>query len=230
MTNTLDSLTLFDLDHTLLPIDSDHEWGRFLVKLGVVDAKFYEQENERFYAAYKAGTLNIHDFLNFALSPLASHPIETLHQWHEQFMHEVIEPQVKPQALDLVAKHQAMGDLCAIITATNSFVTTPIGKRFGIEHVIATEPEKVATEHGEQFTGRVQGIPNFKEGKVENLNKWLIHQGGSPSSYPKRMFYSDSMNDLPLLEQVTHPIATNPDDRLRQLAKERAWPILDLFA
>ena len=223
-------LALFDLDHTLLPIDSDHEWGRFLVKTGVVDAQYYAAENERFYADYKAGRLDIFAFLAFALNPLAEHSREQLNIWHESFMHEVIRPNLHPNAFDLVKKHQDQGNLCCVVTATNSFVTRPIVAAFGIEHLIATEPATKGNQPLANYTGEVSGIPNFREGKIQNLHDWLASQKLSLDTLPYSYFYSDSMNDLPLLEKVSHPVATNPDDRLRNEAKQRNWPILELFA
>lgn len=229
MSASFHSIALFDLDHTLLPIDSDHEWGRFLVRLGVVDGAYYEQENERFYNDYKAGKLDIYGFLQFALKPLASHPKQTLDAWHQQFMVEVIEPQIRSESLSLIQKHQESGDLCCIVTATNSFVTRPICERLGISHLIATEPETTTGEQLVAFTGNIRGEPNFREGKVKHVEDWLARHQLSFPSLKQSYFYSDSMNDLPLLEKVQTPIATNPDIRLRQLATDRNWKILELF-
>lgn len=223
-------LALFDLDHTLLPIDSDHEWGRFLVKLGVVDATHYASENERFYADYKAGRLDIYGFLQFALKPLSEHSRAQLNQWHAEFMQEMILPNIRSSALDLVKQHQDQGDLCCVVTATNSFVTSPIAKAFGINNIIATEPEVIGNPETGNFSGKVAGIPNFKEGKVTRVENWLASQNLHWESLSHSYFYSDSINDLPLMEKVRHPVATNPDERLRQQAIERAWPILELFA
>lgn len=220
------SIALFDLDHTLLPIDSDHEWGRFLVKIGVVDHEHYERENERFYNDYKAGRLDIYGFLDFALKPLASHSREQLDQWHEQFMVEMIQPNIRETALALVKEHQDRGDICCVVTATNSFVTRPIAKLFDIEHLIATEPE---TRDNLEFTGKIQGFPNFKEGKVRHVESWLTDLGYDWDTVQTSTFYTDSMNDLSLLEKVHVPVATNPDARLRTLAQERAWRVIDLF-
>jgi HAD superfamily hydrolase (TIGR01490 family) len=221
------SLVLFDLDNTLLPIDSDHAWGHFLVELGVVDKTKYEQANNYFYEAYKAGTLDIDEFLNFALAPLASHSRKQLEEWHQEFMRLKIEPQIHTAALNLVKQHVDQGDICVVVTATNSFVTGPIARRFGIENLIATEPEE--TQQGE-FTGKVKGIPNFQKGKVLHVEHWLKSQGLSWDNCSNSIFYSDSMNDLPLLEKVSTPIATNPDSRLAALAKERSWKIIHLFS
>lgn len=223
-------LALFDLDHTLLPCDSDYEWGQFLARIGVVDSQYYAKQNERFYQDYKDGKLDIHEFLRFALKPLSEHSRAQLKQWHDQFMAEVITGQLRQKAVDLVKKHQDAGDLCCVVTATNSFVTRPIVESFGIEHLIATEPATKGVGSDMIFTGEVKGTPNFREGKIQNVHTWLGEQNLDLSQLPRSYFYSDSMNDLPLLEQVSHPVATNPDDRLRQEAKKRNWPILELFA
>ena len=223
-------LALFDLDHTLLPIDSDHEWGRFLVKIGVVDAKYYAAENERFYADYKAGRLDIYAFLAFALKPLSEHSRAQLNEWHAQFMHEVINPNLRSSAFDLVKKHQDQNDICCVVTATNSFVTRPIVQSFGIQHLIATEPEVLGDPATGNFSGKVAGTPNFREGKVIRVESWLSAEKLSWSSLEKSYFYSDSINDLPLMEKVTQPIPTNPDQSLRAKAMENGWSILELFA
>jgi HAD superfamily hydrolase (TIGR01490 family) len=223
-------LALFDLDHTLLPIDSDHEWGRFLVKIGVVDADYYATENERFYADYKAGRLDIDAFLAFALKPLSEHSRAQLNEWHAQFMHEVINPNLRSSAFDLVKKHQDQNDVCCVVTATNSFVTRPIVQSFGIQHLIATEPEVLGDPATGNFSGKVAGTPNFREGKVIRVESWLSAEKLSWSSLEKSYFYSDSINDLPLMEKVTQPIPTNPDQSLRAKAMENGWSILELFA
>ncbi|QWE12199.1 HAD family phosphatase [Polynucleobacter sp. AP-Titi-500A-B4] len=223
-------LALFDLDHTLLPCDSDYEWGQFLARLGVVDGEDYARKNERFYQDYKDGKLNIHEFLRFALKPLSEHSRAQLKEWHDQFMEEVITGQLRQKAIDLVKQHQDAGDLCCVVTATNSFVTRPIVESFGIEHLIATEPATMDGSPLANFTGEIKGTPNFREGKIQNLQDWLSKQKLSLSQLPCSYFYSDSMNDLPLLEKVSHPVATNPDDRLRSEAQKRGWPILELFA
>ena len=223
-------LALFDLDNTLLPCDSDYEWGQFLVRIGVVDGDYYAKQNDRFYQDYKDGKLDIHAFLRFALKPLSEHSREQLNEWHEAFMKEVVSGQLRPQAIDLVKRHQDAGDLCCVITATNSFVTRPIVESFGIEHLIATEPAKRSDHPLASFTGDVEGIPNFREGKIQNLHDWLARKNLSLDRLARSYFYSDSMNDLPLLERVSHPVATNPDDRLRKEAQIRDWPILELFA
>ena len=223
-------LALFDLDHTLLPCDSDYEWGQFLARIGVVDSQYYAKQNERFYQDYKDGKLDIHEFLRFALKPLSEHSRAQLKEWHDQFMAEVITGQLRQKAVDLVKKHQDAGDLCCVVTATNSFVTRPIVESFGIEHLIATEPATKGVGSDVIFTGEVKGIPNFREGKIQNVHTWLGEQNLDLSQLPRSYFYSDSMNDLPLLEQVSHPVATNPDDRLRQEAQKRNWRILELLA
>uniref|UniRef100_B1XRT7 HAD-superfamily subfamily IB hydrolase, TIGR01490 n=1 Tax=Polynucleobacter necessarius subsp. necessarius (strain STIR1) TaxID=452638 RepID=B1XRT7_POLNS len=223
-------LALFDLDHTLLPCDSDYEWGQFLARIGVVDSEYHARQNERFYQDYKEGKLDIHEFLRFALKPLSEHSRAQLKEWHDAFMTEVINGQLRQEALDLVKRHQDAGDLCCVITATNSFVTRPIVESFGIEHLITTEPATTNNQPLANYTGEVKGIPNFREGKIQNLYDWLAFQNLSLGTLPYSYFYSDSMNDLPLLEKVSHPVATNPDDRLHNEAKQRNWPILELFA
>jgi HAD superfamily hydrolase (TIGR01490 family) len=215
------ALALFDLDNTLLGGDSDYLWGRFLVEQGIVDGDSYERENQRFYDQYKAGTLDIQAFLAFSLRPLAEHPPARLHGWREQFLTRLIDPIVLPDARALVEKHRAQGDTLVIITATNRFVTAPIASRFGIEHLIATEVEM----DGERYTGRSTGIPCFKDGKVQRLQYWLREQQAELNG---SWFYSDSHNDLPLLEQVAHPVAVDPDDTLAQHARKRGWPVISL--
>lgn len=222
-------LALFDLDNTLLPFDSDYEWGQFLVRQGVVDGEQYAKANDQFYADYKVGKLDIDAFLRFALKPLAENTREQLLHWHELFMHEKINGQLHPNAIALVKKHRVAGDLCCVVTATNSFVTRPIVNAFGIEHLVATDPATENNEAGARFTGEVAGIPSFKEGKVTRVNTWLHDLGLSLDRLDKSFFYSDSINDLPLLECVSDPIATNPDDRLRSEAEKRHWPTLELF-
>jgi HAD superfamily hydrolase (TIGR01490 family) len=223
-------LALFDLDSTLLPCDSDYEWGQFLARIGVVDGEDYARKNERFYQDYKEGKLDIHEFLRFSLKPLSEHSRAQLKEWHDVFMREVIKDQLHSKAIDLVKRHQDAGDLCCVITATNSFVTRPIIESFGIKHLIATEPATLEDHPLADFTGEVKGVPNFREGKILNLHAWLASQNLSLDALPYSYFYSDSINDLPLLEKVSHPVATNPDERLRNEAKQRNWPILELFA
>jgi HAD superfamily hydrolase (TIGR01490 family) len=216
------NLALFDLDNTLLAGDSDFEWAQFLIDRGVLDRGVYEARNQAFYDQYKAGTLDIREFLDFQLKPLSRHPRRVLDAWHADYMRERIEPMIRDSARALVERHR--GEVCIIITATNSFVTAPIARAFGIEHLIATEPE---IRNGE-FTGGVSGIPSFREGKVERLEAWLACRGESIKSCLKSTFYSDSRNDLPLLEQVTHPVAVDPDAALRAHAAAHGWPVISL--
>ena len=222
-------LALFDLDHTLLPIDSDHQWGEFLARIGAVDAVKQREKNDQFYRDYQAGVLDNQAFLDFQLAPLAKYSRIQLDEWHLQYMREVIQPFIKPQARALVKQHLDQGDLCVMVTATNEFVTAPIAKVFGIEHLIATDLGRVAGPSS-AFNGKAAGVPTYKEGKVVRTKQWLETRQLSFKSFSASYFYSDSKNDLPLLEQVSHPIATNPDATLRQVAQERAWRILDLFA
>ncbi len=214
-------LALFDLDNTLLAGDSDYLWGRFLVELEVVDGDHYERENQRFFDDYKAGRLDIFEFLSFSLQPLRDNDPHTLLQWRERFVREVITPLVTEPALELVAQHRAQGDLLMIITATNRFVTAPIAELFGIDRLLATEPEQIDG----RYTGRVAGVPCFQKGKVERLREWLSQSG---ATLDDSWFYSDSHNDLPLLELVEHPVAVDPDPQLRTTARERGWQILSL--
>jgi HAD superfamily hydrolase (TIGR01490 family) len=222
-------LALFDLDHTLLPFDSDYEWGQFLVRLGVVDGEHYANANDQFYADYKKGKLDIDAFLQFALKPLSENTRAQLDAWHHLFMQEKIIGQLHPRSLALVKQHQAAGDVCCVVTATNSFVTRPIVRAFGIDYLVATEPATKNNDPNAEFTGAITGIPSFKEGKVRRVRAWLEELGLSFERMEKSYFYSDSINDLPLLEQVSHPIATNPDVTLRAEAQKRNWPILELF-
>jgi HAD superfamily hydrolase (TIGR01490 family) len=218
-------LALFDLDHTLLPLDSDYEWSRFLAAVGAVDGERHRRENERFYREYLAGTMDIQEFLAFCLAPLAAHPREQLDAWHRQFMDEVILPAIRPQAQELVAGHAERGDLCAIVTATNEFVTAPIARRFGVAHLIATGVEEVDG----RFTGRPRGTPSYREGKIARTEEWLASLGHTWRGFERSWFYSDSANDIPLLSKVTDPVATNPDARLAAVARERGWPVIRLF-
>lgn len=215
-------LAIFDLDNTLLAGDSDYLWGQFLGELGVVDRVSYERENERFYLEYREGRLDIMAFLSFSLKPLSEHPQEQLDAWHARFMREKIEPLITAASERLVGKHRDAGDTLMIITATNAFVTAPIAERLGIPHLIATEPER----HDGRYTGRVSGTPSFREGKVSRLEDWL-------SQYQQTLdgawFYSDSHNDLPLLELVSHPVAVDPDQPLAAHARERGWPVISLL-
>ena len=218
------NLALFDLDNTLLAGDSDYEWGRFLVDHGILDDEEYEAQNRQYYEQYVAGTLDIHEFLGFALRPLAEHEPADLERWHAQFMSERIHPMIGKPARSLVEQHRSAGDLCAIVTATNSFVTRPIARQFGIEHLIATEPESV----GGRFTGRVLGTPCFREGKIDRVVDWLARLGLRLENFSRSAFYSDSHNDLPLLERVTLPVAVDPDEQLESEAKRRGWRVISL--
>jgi HAD superfamily hydrolase (TIGR01490 family) len=218
-------LALFDLDHTLLPIDSDHSWGEFVARLGWTDPAEQKRRNDAFYEQYKAGTLDIHEYVRFATQPVRERGAEVSAQAHARYMQEVILPNVREQALDLVRTHQQAGDQVMIVTATNEFVTRPIAQAFGVADIIAVELERDA---GGWYTGEIKGTPSFREGKVTRVGQWLADKGLSWSDV-EMTFYSDSMNDLSLLEKVQHPVATNPDARLRQWANQRGWRILDLF-
>lgn len=216
------TLAIFDLDNTLLNGDSDHAWGQFLIDCGVVDGERYRQRNDQFYRDYEAGRLDIDEYLAFALEPLASQDLKALHELRQRFMRERVEPMIEPPAEALVARHRERGETLLIITATNRFVTEPIAERLGVHHLIATEPETI----NGIFTGRVTGTPCFRDGKITRLEQWLLDQ---PETLDGAHFYSDSRNDLPLLETVPNPIATNPDPALRDIAHHRGWPILDLY-
>ena len=220
------NLALFDLDHTLIPLDSDYEWGQFLVRIGAVDADEFARRNAAFYAQYEAGTLDPVEYLEFALGTLAQFPRKQLDAWRLQFMDEVVLPGIRPAATDLVKQHQKAGDKVAIITATNKFVTEPIAKVFGVDTLIAAEPE---TNGDGEITGKLVGIPTSGPGKVIHTNEWLASQGKSLESFPRSYFYSDSQNDIPLLSAVTHPVATNPNALLKAHAQAQGWPILTLF-
>jgi len=215
------SLAIFDLDNTLLGGDSDYLWGQFLVEQGLVDSEHYESENQRFYEAYEAGTLDIYQYQAFMLRPLAGRPLTELQAWRERFMEEKIQPILLPRADELLNQRRLAGDILLIITATNRFITAPIAERFGVPHLLATEPEIVDG----RYTGRTVGIPCFQQGKVERLNAWLTETG---SDLTDSWFYSDSHNDLPLLNRVTHPVAVDPDATLARHAQERGWPIISL--
>ncbi|MFN0313799.1 MAG: HAD family hydrolase [Burkholderiales bacterium] len=215
-------LALFDLDNTLLAGDSDFEWAQFLMDQGVVDREVYEARNQKFYDQYKAGTLDIREFLDFQLLPLSRHSTEQLQQWHAEYMEARIKPMITQKARDLVEGHK--NDARVIITATNSFVTGPIAREFGIEYLIATEPEQ---KNG-SFTGQVQGTPSFREGKITRLNAWLAERELAWESFSETWFYSDSLNDLPLLCKVSHPVAVDPDETLKDHAIKNDWMIISL--
>ena len=217
-------LALFDLDNTLLNGDSDFEWAQFLITKGVLDREVHEAANLAFYADYKAGTLDIHAFLDFQLAPLARHERAELDAWHREFMATRILPILGSPARSLVQRHLDDGDLCALVTATNSFVTGPICRELGIPHLIATIP---AHENG-RFTGKPRGTPSFKAGKIERVEAWLEAMGLWWGAFEESWFYSDSLNDLPLLQKVSHPVTVDPDDTLRAQAAKSGWPILSL--
>ncbi|MET0123966.1 MAG: HAD family hydrolase [Pseudomonas caspiana] len=214
-------LALFDLDNTLLGGDSDHAWGDYLCERGILDTATYKTRNDEFYQDYLAGTLNLTDYLNFSLEILGSTEMAQLDAWHRDFMRDCIEPIILPKALELIAKHREAGDKLVVITATNRFVTGPIVERLGIETLLATECEMVDG----RYTGRTTDVPCFREGKVTRLNRWLEeNQLSLEDSY----FYSDSLNDLPLLEKVANPVAVDPDPKLRAEAESRGWPVITL--
>ncbi|MET1084862.1 MAG: HAD family hydrolase [Burkholderiales bacterium] len=215
-------LALFDLDNTLLTGDSDFEWAQFLIEKGVLDREVYEARNQEFYDQYRAGTLDIRVFLDFQLKPLSRHPRAVLDEWHREFMRRKILPIIGDPARDLVRSYAQ--DLRVIITATNSFVTAPIARELGVAYLIATVPEVIDGE----FTGRVAGTPCFRDGKVECLREWLQERGQPLECFEESWFYSDSLNDLPLLCLVTRPVAVDPDDTLRRHAGERGWPVISL--
>lgn len=218
-------LALFDLDHTLLPLDSDYEWGEFTIGLGWCDATEFKRRNAEYFEHYRAGTLDIHDYVRFATEAIRRQGPEQAQAAHARFMAEVIGPALKPQAIELVRGHQSAGHEVIIVTATNDFVTRPIAERFGVQHLIAVQLEREADG---RVTGEIVGTPSARHGKVKRMNEWLAARG---LDWPQveSTFYTDSLNDLALLEKVTHPVATNPDPKLRTLAHERGWRILDLF-
>jgi len=219
-------LVLFDLDHTLLPIDSDYCWSVFTTDIGWTDSQVFRQRNDDFYAHYQAGTLDIHDYIRFATEAVRLQGPARAAEAHARFMREVVQPNLRPEALALVHKHQVAGDQVVIVTATNEFVTRPIATAFGVDELIAVELERGADGW---ITGGIRGTPSFREGKVSRVEQWLAAHG-LDWSRADITFYSDSANDLPLLERVDRPIATNPDPRLRAVAQERGWRILDLFS
>lgn len=219
-------LALFDLDHTLLPIDSDFEWGEFLCRVGAVDAAQFKRRNEEFFAQYQAGTLDPVEYLEFSLGTLASFEPERLAELQQQYMTEVVMPNILPAARALLQKHLDAGDLVAIVTATNHFVVAPIAKAFGVEHLIAAMPERDAAG---RITGKLLGTPTQGEGKIVHTKAWLEKMGHTLDSFESVHFYSDSHNDLPLLSIVSHPIATNPNAKLSEHATAQGWPLIHLF-
>lgn len=225
MTASPTRLALFDLDHTLLPIDSDYAWGEFTTTIGWTDPDSFRRRNEEFYSHYKAGTLDIHDYVRFATDAVRRRGAAQAAEAHARFMREVVRPAIRPEALALVRSHQQAGDAVVIVTATNEFVTRPIADAFGVPELIA-----VALERGADgwITGNIEGVPSAREGKVTRVAQWLAERGldwGDVES----TFYTDSINDLTLMEKVDHPVATNPDERLRAIAAGRGWRILDIF-
>ena len=215
------TLAIFDLDGTLLNGDSDYTWGQFLVEKGLVDTQAYAEANDRFFQQYQAGTLDIHEYLAFSLAPLALFDKAELSELHRSFMQEKITPMMQHKANALIQHHKDQGHFLLMITATNQFVTGPIAEAMGMDHIIAPIPEVV----NERYTGKIVGIPSFQEGKVTRLNDWLKQTGHSmEGSY----FYSDSRNDLPLLELVTHPVAVDADPTLSEIAKQRNWSHISL--
>ena len=218
-------LALFDLDHTLLPIDSDYAWGDFTITLGWTDPVDFARQNDAFYAHYQAGTLDIHAYVRFATEAFRRQGPEVAAAAHARFMREVVQPAIRPEALALLQHHREAGDRLVIVTATNEFVTRPIAQALGVSELIAVE---LARDASGWFTGEIVGTPSMREGKVVRLQQWLQAQGLDWDAV-HTTFYSDSRNDLPLLEKVSQPVATNHDDTLRRVAQEKGWPVLDLF-
>jgi len=219
-------LALFDLDNTLLSGDSDFEWAQFLIAKGLLDRELQEAKNLEFYHQYQAGTLDIHAFLDFQLQPLARHPRAELDAWHAEFMTTRIRPIIGAAAMALVRRHADAGALSAIVTATNSFVTGPIARELGIPHLIATVPEQNAASG--RYSGDPRGLPAFREGKIARVEAWLESMGLWWGSFTRSYFYSDSLNDLPLMKMVSNPVAVDPDDTLRAHALEMGWPVISL--
>jgi HAD superfamily hydrolase (TIGR01490 family) len=220
------NLCLFDLDGTLLPIDSDHAFGEFMVAIGWADAQRFRERNDAFFADYQAGRLDLAAYVDFATSVWRARPPAEAEAAREHFMREVLRPQLRPAAVDLVRSHQQQGDLVAIVTATNEFVTAPIAQAFGVDHLIAVQLER---EAGGAWSGRVQGVPSYREGKVARVHQWLGGLGHRLQEFGRISVYSDSPNDLPLLELATDAVATNPSPALAAVARERGWRILELF-
>jgi len=221
----LESICLFDLDHTLLPLDSDHAWGQYTTRMGWTDAENFAQRNDAFYRQYQKGELDIYAYVLFATQAARERGLQASTLAHQAFMRDVIIPAIRPEATALVQRHRAQGDRLLIVTATNEFVTAPIAQAFGIDTLIAVQLER---DRNGELTGRIAGAPSFGPGKVVRLQQWLDEQGLTWEGI-RSTFYSDSINDLPLLEKVNHPVATNPDARLRAVAQQRGWPILELF-
>ena len=223
------TLALFDLDHTLLPLDSDQAWAHFFAKLGIDGSEQHAEEIDAYYQQYVAGTLDMNAYLDHTLAPLAKYSRAQLDAWHAQFMQEVISPAIRPAALNLVKQHLDAGDLCCIVTATNVFITAPIAKALGVTHLLGIELATEDMQPAARYTGKSSGVLSFREGKITRTEDWLGSLGHTLEGFENSYFYSDSINDLPLMERVTHPIATNPDKRLASIALERNWPILKIF-
>lgn len=222
----MSDLCLFDLDDTLLPMDSDHAWGEFIVGLGWVDPIEFARANDAFYAQYQAGRLDIHAYIAFATAPLRERTPDEADAAHRRFMAEVIAPKLRPAALELVREHQSRGDHVALVTATNDFVTAPIAEAFGIADLLAV---RLARGAGGTITGCIEGTPSYREGKVTRVQEWLAARGKTWADFGRISVYSDSVNDLPLLERATDPVATNPTPALRAVAEARGWRVLELF-
>jgi HAD superfamily hydrolase (TIGR01490 family) len=220
------NLCLFDLDHTLIPLDSDHAWGEFMIRCGWVDEREFRARNDAFYADYQAGRLDIHAYVQFTTAPVCARGPAEAAAAHADFMREVIVPQMHDAARALVAKHQQQGDWVVLVTATNEFVTRPIAEAFGIADLIAV---RLAVGEGGTITGRIDGVPSYREGKVTRVEEWLADKGAHWGDFERISVYSDSPNDLPLLERATDPVATNPSPELEAIARQRGWRILNLF-
>ncbi|WP_434633449.1 HAD family hydrolase [Chromobacterium sp. CV08] len=218
-------LALFDLDHTLIAGDSDFEWPRFLIKRGILDAAQYDERNSYFYSQYQNGTLDMNEYLAFILAPLTRFSRHQLDELHADYLENHIKPLIPNKARERLAAHRAEGDEIVIITATNRFITGPIARELGVEHLIAIELEEDAAGN---FTGRPTGVLSFKEGKITRIEQWLAERGESWDSYGESFFYSDSHNDLPLMKLVDHPVAVDADDKLRAYAEEHGWPVISL--
>ncbi len=219
-------LTLFDLDGTLLPGDSDHAFGEWIIALGWADRAAYQQRNDAFYADYQGGRLDIHAYIEFCTAPWRHRDAAALEAATQGFLSQVVQPMLRPAALDLVRRHQAAGDAVALVTATNDFITRPIAGLFGLHELIATD---LARDAAGRVLGTIAGVPAFREGKVTRVGQWLAGRRQSLDDFERCTFYSDSTNDLPLLERVSHPVATNPGPALERIARERGWPVLKLF-
>ncbi len=224
---TAQNLALFDLDHTLLPLDSDHEFGEFIIRQGLVDGEDYRRRNDNFYQQYREGTLVLDDYIAFSTSVWRQMDEQAQQALQQAFMADVILPAVRPEAIELVERHRAQGDLLAIVTATNEFVTRPIADAFNVDDLIAV---RLARDAQGRVTGQIDGVPSFRDGKITRVEQWLADQGRHLGQFERVSFYSDSPNDLPLLERATDPVATNPSTELEAVAQARGWRILRLFA